>query len=141
MKNSALFSKGKIPKSQKIIEVLKIFSRSTGPVSTKFGTKHTWIQKMQGLTNKDHLFHTKEILFSRLISVLILIGFSCERSGSWASFELCNSQHIYKAKTMHLVFLNITIKQWPYSREMDKCGSTAYHLQIKQNYIIKNINM
>ena len=37
------------------------FSRTTGPISTKLGTKHPWEKGSQNKTNKDHSFLKKEL--------------------------------------------------------------------------------
>ena len=74
------------------------FSRTTEPISTKLGTKHSWRVGNQSFSNKNHSILKKEIMdfplsnstiwykhrFAQMFR-LIWTGFSGERCGPWAS--------------------------------------------------------
>ena len=46
------FSQVEIIKIENILTKFKIFSRTTGPISTKFGTKHPWVKGIQIYSNE-----------------------------------------------------------------------------------------
>ena len=63
-KGPRLLSRGsnyKIPKTRQ--QNSKIFSRATGPNSTKLGSKHPLLKETQGFTNKNHSILKKKIMF------------------------------------------------------------------------------
>ena len=41
--------------------IFNFFSRTSGPISTKLGTKHSWVKKTQCLEIKNHSILVKEI--------------------------------------------------------------------------------
>ena len=42
---------------------MQLYNRTTGPVLTKFCTKHPWVKGTQGFTNGDYSILEKEIIF------------------------------------------------------------------------------
>ena len=47
MKGHAFFQGEILTKKQKYLRILKIFLRTSGPISTKLGTKHPWVIGIQ----------------------------------------------------------------------------------------------
>ena len=63
-KNHSLFQREIIKKSENILmKNLKIlFSRTTGPISTKVGTKHSWMNEIHYCKNEGPTFFQGEII-------------------------------------------------------------------------------
>ena len=47
------------------------FSRTTGPILIKLGTKQPWVKRTQVFKNKEHLKLKKKIYFSLFINVMV----------------------------------------------------------------------
>ena len=62
---------------------LKIFSRTTGTVSTKLGTKHLWVKEIEVCSNKEPFNSQKEdngfflLLINVMIKSYVLIDLNC----------------------------------------------------------------
>ena len=59
------FSKGRYLwySENTLMKFKNLFSRTTGPISTKLGTKHYWVKGTQGFVNKDQSILKKEIIY------------------------------------------------------------------------------